>query len=308
MPILVACPGCGAKLNAPDSAAGKKVKCPKAGCGAVVPVPEPLPLEPEFDDPQPAPPPPQRRPARAAVEEEDDRPRKKARRDDDEDEDEFDSRRKRKSGGLSAGLIVAITLGGLLLLGGIGYGIYALTKKSDSAGSGGGGGGRGGGDGGGGGSRASVPAGWVEHKSQKDKFKAYFPKEPLVRPLPYDARSKLPIPRSEMVYMYGKPTDDLFILLNVVQLQPNATQADRDAQLTDFTKDHRGGERSVTWAGLPAKEYTSEKPGPDGTPRGSVGRQMVNGNTIYTAVILAGNGPPPPEVVNGFFDNFELLR
>jgi hypothetical protein len=29
MPITVSCPGCGAKLNVPDTAAGKKVKCPK---------------------------------------------------------------------------------------------------------------------------------------------------------------------------------------------------------------------------------------------------------------------------------------
>src|SRR3954469_12424255 len=37
MPILVKCGGCQAKMNAPDAAAGKKVKCPK--CGGVVPVP-----------------------------------------------------------------------------------------------------------------------------------------------------------------------------------------------------------------------------------------------------------------------------
>jgi uncharacterized Tic20 family protein len=37
MPISVACPTCGTKLKAPDSAAGKKVKCPK--CNILIEVP-----------------------------------------------------------------------------------------------------------------------------------------------------------------------------------------------------------------------------------------------------------------------------
>src|SRR5262245_26890235 len=47
MPISVVCPQCGAKLNAPDSAAGKRVKCPK--CQTAMLVPEPLPASPEFE-------------------------------------------------------------------------------------------------------------------------------------------------------------------------------------------------------------------------------------------------------------------
>jgi uncharacterized Tic20 family protein len=38
MPISVACPTCGAKLKAPDTAVGKKIKCPK--CGSLIPVSE----------------------------------------------------------------------------------------------------------------------------------------------------------------------------------------------------------------------------------------------------------------------------
>lgn len=37
VPIPVQCPGCGAKLRAPDAAVGKSLKCP--ACAAVVPVP-----------------------------------------------------------------------------------------------------------------------------------------------------------------------------------------------------------------------------------------------------------------------------
>ena len=40
MAIKVECPACGKRLSAPDSAAGKRAKCPT--CGAVVVVPEPV--------------------------------------------------------------------------------------------------------------------------------------------------------------------------------------------------------------------------------------------------------------------------
>jgi hypothetical protein len=40
MPILVACPECKAKLNAPDHTAGKRISCPK--CKAIIFVPPPL--------------------------------------------------------------------------------------------------------------------------------------------------------------------------------------------------------------------------------------------------------------------------
>ena len=38
--IHVQCPSCGVKLKSPDSAAGKKTKCPK--CGTPITVPEPV--------------------------------------------------------------------------------------------------------------------------------------------------------------------------------------------------------------------------------------------------------------------------
>ena len=40
MPIATACPGCKSRLNAPDAAAGKRVKCPK--CATVIEVPAPV--------------------------------------------------------------------------------------------------------------------------------------------------------------------------------------------------------------------------------------------------------------------------
>src|SRR5207253_3738947 len=42
MPVVeVACPGCGAKLKAPDNMAGKKAKCKKCGKGFRIPGPPP---------------------------------------------------------------------------------------------------------------------------------------------------------------------------------------------------------------------------------------------------------------------------
>ena len=186
MPISVTCPGCSTRLNAPDSAGGKKVKCPKPGCNTVIPVPAPLPPEPAFEvveDPVPAPPPPPvRKPKliQAVVEvDEDEPPRKKARRNDDDDdddrprkkrrddddEDDYDRpqrTKKRKKGGMAVGLIIALVGGSLALLGGIGFGIYALV----------------------GGLKASVPDGWVEYKSEKDNFRAYFPEKPKTNTIP----------------------------------------------------------------------------------------------------------------------------
>ncbi|HEY1188861.1 MAG TPA: hypothetical protein VGE74_14495 [Gemmata sp.] len=117
MPLVV-CPGCSAKLNAPENAAGKKVRCPK--CQTVVPVPapvaelevpelEPLPIEPDPPEPmRPAKAPPQ--PVRNADDEDgDDRPRKRRREERDDDrpgkrrpDDETEDDDRPRKGGKSA--------------------------------------------------------------------------------------------------------------------------------------------------------------------------------------------------------------
>ena len=96
MLISLSCP-CGAKLNAPDTAAGKKVKCPK--CGDPITVPTTAGFE-EVED-EDAPP---VRSKRRIEDDEDDRPaRSSRRRNDDEDEDDRPRKKKKrpaKSGGL----------------------------------------------------------------------------------------------------------------------------------------------------------------------------------------------------------------
>jgi len=254
---------------------------------------------------------PAARPKKAPVveldDEDDDRPIKKKKRRDDDDEDEDDRPRKKKKkpkkagGGAYLPVILVAALVGLLVLGGAGYGIYALAfKKKDDTASGGGG------------PKAAVPAGWVEHKSDQDGFKAYFPKQPQVTPAPPPGGFKGVRPKSATGYIAGGQADDLSIILLVAQMQPNSTSADREEMAELFNKGWRGGansqERTATWAGRPAKEFVIEKKNPKGPSSGILVRQMSTDTHVYGVAIFSKNGPPSAEVLNGFFDNFELLK
>lgn len=125
MPIPVACPGCSARLNAPDAAAGKRVKCPK--CQALIPVPDTTPAFEEVEDEVPA-----RTPSRRPRNEEqdDDRPRRPR---DDRDDDR--SRKRRKQPARSGGVPVwAWVVGGLVVAGAAAAGVaVSLGKKKDDA-------------------------------------------------------------------------------------------------------------------------------------------------------------------------------
>ena len=151
MPILVVCAECKARLNAPDAAAGKTLKCPKCQSALVVPA---VAAAPEFEvvDEEPA---PAKKPAAAppakkkiVVEDDDDDDRPKAKkqrdddgddrprarkrsRDDDDDEDEDGDRPRKKKGkgkkkaaaGMSPAVIAAI-VGGVLVVGGGAFAAY----------------------------------------------------------------------------------------------------------------------------------------------------------------------------------------
>jgi phage FluMu protein Com len=97
MPINVTCPTCNATLRAPDTAAGKQIKCPK--CQTVITVPGAA-APPESQVTPAAPPPPMATaaPAKAVVSdyEEENRPRRRER---DDDYDDRPRRRWRRSSG-----------------------------------------------------------------------------------------------------------------------------------------------------------------------------------------------------------------
>ena len=330
MPILVVCPGCGTKLNAPDSGAGKKVRCPKPGCGTLVPVPDLLPVEEvPVVDAEPLPPPkpsPVRaasvdddedddddRPSKRRRDDDDDRPRgrrrdddddrpRKRRRDDDEDDDEDRPRRRprRKRSGTNPAVVVAVVLGLLLLLGGGGYVIYLLV----------------------GGGKAAPPKGWTEYTYADAGFKAYFPKEPNKR-----SGGRSPLGRMNgldvsAMYEVQTTTEDggkLMMMVGGTRLPPevpaSAAREILDKMIEEGLKkslpDTRlSGPRSVSWMGGRGKELTMEQTG--GAPRGKAGhvtmRFVVTDTHLFVAAIGAEDGSMNSRTINGFFDNIQPLK
>ena len=151
MPFTIACPSCSTRFTAPDTAAGKRVRCPK--CQAAVPIPaaeaedgfevvddpappakpakkKPVVVEDEDDDEEERP--RKKRPRAEQDEDEDeDRPRKKRRRDEeDEDEDDDRPRRRGKSGSgvsMTRNVIMGVVL--LILASVAGYIFYTKLNQ-----------------------------------------------------------------------------------------------------------------------------------------------------------------------------------
>ncbi len=150
MPIRVLCPSCSSTVNAPDSAAGKRAKCPK--CQAVMLLPEAEPAEEEFDVvDEPVPPKRSRgdeddRPVKKTkssrkivVEEEDEdeddiRPKKKSRRREDDDEDDRPRKKgQKKKAGPPLGLLIGGGVALLLLLAGGTYFLFFTGGDANPA-------------------------------------------------------------------------------------------------------------------------------------------------------------------------------
>ena len=143
MSIAVVCSKCSAKLSAPDSAAGKRVKCPK--CQNAIAVPQALPAEPEFevveDEPQPAKKPATKPKVKAVVEldDEDEAPRTKRRVNDDDEDDDQPKKKKRRNrdddeqGGVSMtrNIVMGVIL--LILLAVAAYVFYDRNQKQKEA-------------------------------------------------------------------------------------------------------------------------------------------------------------------------------
>jgi hypothetical protein len=391
MPIIIVCPQCSTKLSAPDYAAGKIAKCPKAACGFLIPVPATVvsaaasPLAGLNNDTPPKP--AAKKTVKAAVQEEaplieenkkrdideddEELPRSKRRRDyeadeedetprkkqrpseDDEDDlprskrrrDDGDRPRKKKKKKQSAGLppvaIVGIVVGVLLMLGGCGYGIYALVSSdkdtSSSSGSGSGfglGSGSGSGSGFGVGSnaqaKAAVPPGWVEFDSGALGFKAHFPVEPRVRnrlgTWLYQAEDKSTKSGCTVVVMSTSGTD------------PRSREEKLEI-LRGMAVRYMGGKEishtDTTLAGRPATEYllevvTNELGGyyADQLDQGKSPKKALEGRMVlrvfvtesdptgsgtptmraYYVAVKCETGMPRADWVSGFFNNFELIK
>jgi hypothetical protein len=335
MPILVECPGCGAKLNAPDSGAGKKVRCPKPGCGTLIPVPAAVTAEAD-EAPVPASPAPRAddedrprgrqrdddddRPSKSRRD--DDRPRKSSRRDDeddrpskrrrdDDDDDRRPARRRRddederprrgrssRKKGTGAGKVVAIALGSILVLGGIGYAIYAML----------------------GGSKTAPPAGWTEYAYRDDGFKAHFPKEPQVSGTG-DIRGGFGggkggggfgggfgdfggdfVGGSVTNYSCGNFNNDSVHIEVLVTRYPSGVPSFVRDSFAKGVDARMGGTfsgleiKTVRWMGVKALQIT--------TPA-NVTRMAVTDKAVYHAMITGKNGSrATKQEEDGFFDNF----
>jgi DNA-directed RNA polymerase subunit RPC12/RpoP len=140
MPISVLCGACSAKLNAPDAAAGKKVKCPKCGSPLVIPVPS-NDFEVVEDEPAPKPTTAKAKPKPVLLEEDDEDnapPPKKAGKkpvvvDDEEEVEDAPKPKKKKSKGKTkkaAGNNLPFLIGGGVLgLALVGFLVYWFVLR-----------------------------------------------------------------------------------------------------------------------------------------------------------------------------------
>ncbi len=316
MPIVVVCPGCGAKLNAPDAAAGKRVKCPKPDCGTAVPVPavlpEPAPPPPppvpksaalDLDDEDEAPKKPTKKPARAVDEDdedEDDRPRKKAKKrsydeDDEDDEDDDRPKKKKKKGGMSPALIGVLALVGLLVLGGVGYGVYALAfkKKDDTAGPGG----------------STTPAadplaGWTEHRSDRDKFTIRVPRQMMMRTVGGGAREyKNPPPNPQVTVLVTDVKPNMppgFDLRKTMETGTIQQYKNNSAVFKNMT------EKQIQYKGQSITEVSFESP--DGIAEKSRVAVRIVGFDKFVYLIIVGGTSDFMANADAVFDSFQYLK
>ena len=318
--IIVACPKCSTRLSAPDNAAGKQVRCPKPACGGIAEVPQFLPAEEvAVVEAVAVPPKPRPKPVPAVADDDHEPPRKRSRRDDDDDDrprsrrrrrdddDDFDRPRRRRSGA-NPMAVVALILGGLVIVGGIGVGVYFLVKKGDnSARANDSGAGSAGTDSAGtySGPKAPVPAGWVQHTAAKSKFRVYLPKPPSST-----KTSSLNGVAMDLVQS-GGPRERLAATVMGMFIPPDTPGVNRGL----LTEHMRQGilktqgafrvvsQRSVTWAGRPATEMTLES----SNKAARAVMELTTANGIYYAFFACSSGPSPDEE-KGFFDNFELIE
>ena len=368
MPLVVPCPGCPAKLSAPESAAGKRIRCPK--CKAVVTVPAFIPaeevsvIEAKVASPPPEPeseatetkprtktdttvtccigcnsmvcvlgkvkvvhcpkcgfanpvrpqpgaaetedeedsPPPKSKIRRDEDDEEDERPCKKKRRPAYDDDDEADERPRRKrrrpaasrsGGGGSGGRVAILVLGGLILLGGLGFGAYLLVGKGGVFAK-----------------KSPVPTGWKEYSYPQSGFKAAFPSEPAVFGANMQGGfggGQLPggveIPQIESTHSYttGRFDRGVRVTVEVNRYRTPIPRASRDLVTRNGNSRFAGaGLRRVRWLGGDAIEMDVN---------GMLMRLAVLEKAVIVAQISGPNGArATPEEENGFFDNFELIN
>ncbi len=225
-------------------------------------------------------------------------------------------KRKKTESGVSAGLIAAIILGGILLVVVLGFGTYLLvdmgssvakeskeskgnTESTETTIS-----------------KVKPPDGWKEFTYSPEGFKAYFPNEPLIErggsadigrfhfPGIDDATAKRTV-ESMSSFSTGTNVDPLKIVILICRYKPGG--AARERVESDIRQNCRQSAakrntvmKPIRWLGQQAEEVSAAD---------MVMRVAFTEMRAYV-VLMRGKIPnrAPPAVEQGFFDNMELLK
>jgi len=316
VPIIVACPGCPTRLSAPESAAGKQIRCPKCGAIATVPAPASAADVPVVDAAVVSPAPQTKRvladegdrtarPRTSSSRDNDDeRPRKRKRPryadDDDDYEHDHPRRRRRQSGG--GGGVVAAVVGGLVLVAVAGAGVYLLAGKGSLFAK-----------------KAPVPPGWQQYSYPQDGFRAYFPAEPAHSRVPingfqlggaggfggpfgaggFQQRDGLQDAETVSVLSSGVANGSVQIQVLLIRYRNSIPAGVRDQVRRGVDAQPAGAFKSVRWLGYDALEQTDSL---------SASRMVLTDRSIIVVRIAGRNARTTPAEEAAFFDHFELTR
>ena len=348
MSIAVVCSQCSAKLNAPDSAAGKKVKCPK--CQGVIAVPEPLPLAPEFEvvDDEPQTPKKPRAVVQAAVEadDEDEQPRRARDEDDDEDYDDRPKKKKKKQSDEGNSMMTRNIVGGVVLvalLGVAGFVYYDRFKKkdetatssggSDEAGAGNprikggapklpqftsasgapGGGGAGGQANPGGNAGAGKPNGTPGQPVtfiSPSGFKVTFPGPYVVESPPQQLKDKLGLP--VVMQLAADPILPQAFIAASVDVSSKKTAADKKSAYENAIKvliEEEGKAPAVSRKTIMVNGRNWEEiVGKEGKTGTSINRLLMTDTHIIIIAVAHRTGTPAANAVKKYFESVELTQ
>jgi hypothetical protein len=302
MSIPIVCPQCAAELNAPDSVAGKRVRCLMANCGAVISVPAPLLDELEVVEEE----------AMATPYPDPEEGADSARLDDEDDSDRRSKRSRRSTKGQTRGLLVGIVIGCLISLVGLGYCAYAFGLKKFLAANqpepdeprvvGGIGGGS---------DSAGGPSTWKQFSYQEHGFRARFPREPVRREEQLQKGADLKeVAHSRTFYGAISGREKVYTQVVVYHFRPEMSVRERGYYLAGCARGTAGEEttrshRPVTWAGQPAWEVTVS-PNSVQKSYGSIRYALIGLNGILA--MIADENRLSDESQQAFFNGFEFLQ
>jgi hypothetical protein len=312
MPFPTVCPNCDARLTAPDTVLGKKVKCKKC------------------DEPFVA--------KRASAEDEDERPAKPAktgsrsRRDDDsppsrkaakatrpadDEEDEDEPRpkakkkgKKKKKQGSPVLLFVLLGIGALVLLGGGGAGVYFAfihepDKKTEPSGTAGdvpkGPGGKGG---------PAIPMNitWIDYTAPNGTFTAKLPQQPI-HTSPTVQSPAGPI-QAELYQADSPQFVAVVVSADIPGVQPGQAlpqaQVDQalEAACNGMVQRLQGAREvsrtTISHQGNPGREVVIAAP--DGS--GGTARVFIANGRMWNLMFVNKRGKPDQATLSTFFDGF----